>query len=559
MRTDMRSKQTHITEKRETTIMAQIKKYMQTITRIIPLLIVMCISLGCSQEEYAIEDCECAKSASMVKNKSMGLLFYHSERDIKGIDFSGLNDIAFQPKNVFFNVNSNTIHLHKNQFHLPDLVGFVLQANRFNTSVDLLISSKGGQEISTKSDISMGEIIVLTSDILQILEANSFSGLTVDLDNLFNHEKLLYRRLVQELLKQLQLKTNLGLKRLKFIVDDQDLPKTRSQLGADYDLPEHQNTRLMLRLLAQSLAHREIDISLLVRTQKFRDWRPDLVCLTDSEVTKSVRGAILTGHTQYSEQPGNAPASFPLNKVYPLVALTDLQQQLDGFSVDHVSCRESFFNEFIIPTYIGLAFEDPLDHELVPIPLGKLNQLPTMDGKISPMPISTGDETTESDDIGASQSDDTGLPRWDNLSVLAPIPKQTQLEGLRNLLQSTGIVSLVENMDIVEPDFFQGNFICERMICNYQNLILDSVISLLGFVIVFIILSRLSYRLHLIYSRFPVVLYILIIVLLLVVINFLSLCVLESRQTVLRLSLATVVVVPAILLWIKYIDERNAP
>jgi hypothetical protein len=46
---------------------------------------------------------------------------------------------------------------------------------------------------------------------------------------------------------------------------------------------------------------------------------------------------------------------------------------------------------------------------------------------------------------------------------------------------------------------------------------------------------------------------------LLVVINFLSLCVLESRQTVLRLSLATVVVVPAILLWIKYIDERNAP
>jgi hypothetical protein len=118
---------------------------------------------------------------------------------------------------------------------------------------------------------------------------------------------------------------------------------------------------------------------------------------------------------------------------------------------------------------------------------------------------------------------------------------------------------LVEDMDIVEPDFFQGNFICERMICNYQNLILDSVISLLGFVIVFIILSRLSYRLHLIYSRFPVVLYILIIVLLLVVINFLSLCVLESRQTVLRLSLATVVVVPAILLWIKYIDERNAP
>jgi hypothetical protein len=227
----------------------------------------MCGKLAYSHasETYSwasIENCECGLGASIVKNQSLGVLFskkiYPQGSTGFEIDFSGVNRIAFQVDNVFFNHDNNTMLVEKNKFQFAEAEQFIKLAHSYNTSVDLLISSKGGLRAvrAEQKPLLAGEVLILANDIMRMLSANEFDGVTVDLDGLFNHDLVSYRRLVQEIIKGLENRSDTNDFSVNVIISDEDLPALPIDSGeqqSEQERERQKNARLLLRLLDEGL------------------------------------------------------------------------------------------------------------------------------------------------------------------------------------------------------------------------------------------------------------------------------------------------------------------
>lgn len=459
----------------------------------------------------AIEGCKCGLGDSVVKNQSVGVLF--SRTSSIGapvgfpIDFSGLNRVSFQVKNVFFDHSNNSLRIEKNHFKFAEAEEFIKLANSYNTYVDLLISSAGGRARVSTVEIDSGDIVILANDIARILKENPFDGLTIDLERLFNNDTIAYRLLVQELVKSIEAQKLHNIKHFNVIISHKDLPKLRKDIGDKYHLPKHQSARLLLRFLDKGLDNIGVQGNLFIRSTQTRKLNSKSYLASECGIDE---GPVIEASLEYSEYPKKAPLMFPENRIFPLVSLKNIQDKLKNIKSENDFCRISFFNEFIINKYLGLAFEDMADNQpskgVVTEPLGKWYPHEHLEKATSIKVDKSSSQSLVSENSQNKQSEKIKhYGQWDDLDLFAPVEDREKMHFLKRLQQE-----------------YLPNF-CQKL-CPYQRLFLISCLSLLAALLVFVIASNLSYKLNLLFKRLPLVVYLLLFLLLAGLIQALTLC-----------------------------------
>lgn len=410
-----------------------------------------------SQTYYwsSIEGCRCGLEDGAIKNQSLGVLFSQTNTSDESIgfaiDFSGLNHIAFQANNNFYNPDYNALMIENNQFTLPEAEKFIKLAHSFNTSVDLFISSQidGLVQINREKLPSAGDIIVVASDIVAILEANKFDGVTIDLESLFNNDLISYRRLVEEIIKALKKRhkgTDLS---VSVIISDKDL------LALLPNNEQHDDAQLFFKLLDKGFnveAFDEVHNRLLIRTNKVRKLDKDSFLFKQCKI---IEGPFIDHNLQYSDKPFNRPLTFPANRAYPLVSLPSIQKQLKD--ADEI-CRERYFEEFIINKYQGLAFEDAsrFEQEIEEELLALDKWYPPEYNKDVAATIGVEIEAETEIEIKTEQNFDR-RKAWSNLSMLEPI-QNVDAMGRLKYYQHVYLPGICEVMCPYQEDFLKIAF-----------------------------------------------------------------------------------------------------
>lgn len=513
----------------------------QCLNYFVLLCVAFCVESTFSADTYewrATPNCHCGLGDTVIKNESVGVLFSrtaHAGAPIGfEIDFSGLNRISFQVNKVFFDHSNNTLRIDKDRFKLDEAQQFIRLANSYNTNVDLLISSDGGKSQRSTQKVSSGDIVILANDITHILKANRFDGLTIDLERLFNHDSVAYRLLIQELMKNIEAPALRHIKYLSVIISYKDLPKLRDEIGDKYDLPKHQNARLLLRLLDTGLSNIGVQSSVLVRGAKVRKLDSKSYLAAECGIQE---GPIIPGSLQYSEHPKSSPLVFPEDRLSPLVSLRGMQDKFKNIKNQDDFCRIGFFNEFIINKYSGLAFEDlsnsNLREEAEIKPLGKWYPQESSESNTT-LNASIDLEIVGNKGGLEGSKRENAYGNWNNLGLFAPIEDKKKMHVMKRFQQT----------------YFPN--LCQ-ILCPYQRLALAVCLLLLTVFLGFVIASSLFYKLNLLFKRLPLVGYLVLFIVLASLIQVLTLC--EPRYEFIKNG--TLIVIVSVLVISRLIEAYN--
>lgn len=429
----------------------------------------------------------------MIKNQSIALLTSGDGRGSRVIDFSGVNRIAFQPRQVFYEHSRNSMRSNEGKSKIEEADQFIRLAHSYNTSVDLLISGDPAQHYlpHLQEPPTVGAVVIMASDIVKLLAANDFDGVTLDLDNLFSGRMSLYRRLTHEILKGLEADKQGETLSVNVIISDTDLPVLPED-AERYNTEAQENTRLLLRLLDEGMKNRLFNVEnrLLVRTSLTRPPR------SASAIPKScgvVAGPDFRADRtfQYSQSPSLNPSTFPTNKVYPLILLNAIDHYFDAEiktsdAFKENDCGDQFLYEYIVGKYQGLAFED--SRALRPEPSGKLSPINTFTALDEPILAVSLAETVK----------DQALAAWPATSPLTLIVDRDLMNWLK-LAQET-----------LTPNF------CQK-ICPLQGILLTVVCLTAAALVAFLLISRFSYNANRYVRRYVIFVYVALIFLMMVI------------------------------------------
>ncbi len=398
------------------------------------------------------ENCDCGEDAAKVKNISVGLI--HQSPDSKNfkVDFGGMNRVSFQPKNFFYEPDKHQLRINQSSFVIEEAKNFISVAHAYNTKVDLLIAPESNYDprLTPNSDVQIttGDILKLTDDIVALLKANDFDGVTLDLHQIFakveRHKISTFSKFVANFISKIRGSDQLHKLQINFIVSDSDLLSRREWADfeqykdhggeGEFDRPDMGAKRLFLRLISESYTSNDDPLPLnrlMIRVDPpfapVEKWTQCEMVQHPFKIQTSLR---------YDKK--NRGLEFPPQNVLPLINLGVLKNDLN--ILENQYCQEKYMEEYVVwDSFEGLAFEL----------------------------FTTNKAWNDSYNL-RMQSEMQVAKQWSDLSSIRRIPKNINASKITKVI----------------CDFF----------CPHQNLVTLINIALLAVSILIIILSAFVYR-----------------------------------------------------------------